>query len=282
MATVDDVLSALNDQISDAIEAAGVTNEGYVAPGWPNMTELTRQMEQVPAQYFVSIYPLPTERLTTRFLNEPQGYVSTTPATVTASIASNVLTFGGTVEAGLNIHTIVNGHDALYQTLANDALASIASGVAAAINALGVTGLSATAGGAQVTITGANAIACNVGGFAMVGTEVLRSERQFQISVWCPDAPTRSSIFNAIKLYLAQNVPFLAFPDTSQGRLKYVSSPWNDEMQQDTLYFLKAIYSVEWGEVALEKQMQIGAVQISTSTTLANGQSGPASTITEG
>jgi hypothetical protein len=109
----------------------------------------------------------------------------------------------------------------------------------------------------------------------------MRTDRHFQISVWCPDAPTRSALFNAIKVYLAQ-VYFLTFPDTSQGRLKYVSAPWNDDMQQDTLYFLKAIYSVEWGEVAQDTQTQITAVQITQQSTMANGEDAPSITVTEG
>lgn len=281
MATVDDVLDALNDQINDAIIAAGITNEGIIAPGWPNMPDLTKQMEQVPAQYFVSLYPLPTEKLTTRFLNEPWGYLSTVTPSITATISGNAITFSGAVTPGQNIAVVLDpgssGAAFTYQSVSNDTLASIATNVAALISAP----YSATASGATVTITGAKTIKCNVGGSAVVGYEVMRTERHFQISVWCPDAPTRSAIFNAIKVYLAQ-VYFLSFPDTSQGRIKYVSSPWNDDMQQDTLYFLKAIYSVEWGEVAQETQTQITAVQLSTTATYANGEDQPAVTVTEG
>lgn len=281
MATVDDVLSALNDQINDALIAAKITNQGIIAPGWPNMPDLTKQMEQVPAQYFVSLFPLPTERLTTRFLNEPEGYISTTPATVVASISGNIVTFSGTVTAGQNVTIVVDpgesGAVATYQTKTGDTLASIASSIAALVTAP----YSATASGDSVTVTGATTIVCNVGGSAVVGQEVMRTERHFQISVWCPDAPTRSLIFNAIKILLAQ-VYFLTFPDTSKGRLKYVSSPWNDDMQQDTLYFLKAVYCVEWGEVAQETRTQITATQISIQETLANGESTPSISVTEG
>lgn len=281
MATVDDVLDALNDQINDAIIAAGITNEGIIAPGWPNMPDLTKQMEQVPAQYFVSLYPLLTEKLTTRFLNEPWGYISKVTPSITATVSGNVITFSGTVTAGQNIGVVLDpgfsGEAAMYQTTASDTLSSIATNVAAAVKSP----YSATASGATVTITGASTIKCNVGGTATVGYEVMRSERHFQISVWCPDAPTRSVIFNAIKVYLAQ-VYFLTFPDTSQGRLKYVASPWNDDMQQDTLYFLKAVYSVEWGEVAQETQTQVTAVQLTTTTTYPNGEDQPAVTVTEG
>lgn len=276
MASVDDVLAALNDQINTALIAANVTNEGFIAPGWPNMTELTKQMEQVPAQYFVSIYPLPTERVTTRFLNEPWGYISTIDPTVTASISGNVVSFSGAVTPGQNVALILDpgtsGAVAHYQTKAGDTLADVALGVAAQV----VAPYTATPSGDTVAITSAATLRCNVGGSAVVGQEVLRTDRHFQISVWCPDAPTRSLIFNAIKRAFA-SVYFLTFPDTSSGRLKYVSSPWSDEMQQDTLYFLKAVYSVEWGEIAQDTQTQIVVTQVTTT-----GQNGPSITTTEG
>jgi hypothetical protein len=196
-------------------------------------------------------------------------------------VSGNAITFSGPVTAGQNVAVVLDpgssGAVATYKTTANDTLASIATNVAGLISAP----YSATASGDTVSITGATTIKCNVGGSAVVGQEVMRTERHFQISVWCPDAPTRSALFNAIKVYLAQ-VYFLTFPDTSQGRLKYVSAPWNDDMQQDTLYFLKAIYSVEWGEVAQDTQTQITAVQITQQSTMANGEDAPSITVTEG
>lgn len=284
MATVDDVLNALCDSVDSAFQAAGITNQGLIAPGYPNMPDLTKMMEQVPSQYYVGIVPLPTEKLTTRFFSNTY-LINAVEPTMTATVSGNQITFSGTVQAGVNATVVLNGgtpngpNPVTYQSVNGDTLSSVATGVAAKINTL--SGYSASAIGAVVTITGASSITCDIGGSATTGREAMRTERHFQISCWCPDPPTRSAMFRAIKLYFA-TVYFLQFPDTSKGRLKYVTAPWHDEMQRDTLYSAILVYSVDWGEIVTDTQTQITATQITTQATLANGETTPSITITEG
>lgn len=282
MASITDVMSALQTQVADALIAANITLNGTVIKGWPNMPALTKQMEIVPAQYCVSVYPLPAEKKTTRLF--PLWQVQTEPnVTLGSSLSGGVLTFSGTVATGFNVMVVLNagisGATALYQTSGTDTLASIATGVAAKINA--ITGFSAVASGDTVTISGAKSIICNIGGSGVLAREVRRTERQFQLSTWCPDGPTRAAIADAIDLFLA-TVYFLSFPDGSSGRLTYVRGPWNDEMQRDTLYFAHQIFAVEWGTMQTTVATQVAAVETTMQQTQANGQVAQTTTDTEG
>lgn len=282
MASISQVIAALQTAVSNALIAGGITNQGTVIGGWPNMPALTKQMEQVPPQYCVSVYPLDSEKLTTRFFPHWQ-YLTGLNVTLTASVSGNAITFGGTAASGFVVNVVVNaglqGQAVVYQTTSTDTLASIATSVASRLSAL--SGISAVASGDTVTVTGASSITCNVGGSATIAQEVRRTERQFQISTWCPDGPTRSAIVNAIDTYCA-TLYFLTLGDGTFGRLKYVRGPWNDEMQRDTLYFAHQIFSVEFATMQTETATQVGITQSSMQATLANGQSVPVVTDTEG
>lgn len=279
MASISDVMAALRSQISDALVAASIDNQGSIIAGWPNMAALTKQMEIVPAQYCVSVFPLNAEKRTTRLF--PKWQVQTAPnVTMGALLSGDVVTFNGTPAAGFNVMVVLDaglsGATALYQTSGADTLATIATGVAAKVNA--VPGFSAVASGDTVTISGATTIICNVGGSGVLAREVRRTERQFQLSTWCPDGPTRAAIVDAIDLFLA-TVYFLSFPDGSSGRLTYIRGPWNDEMQRDTLYFAHQIFAVEWGTMQTTTATQIAAIE---TTMQANGQVAQSTTDTEG
>lgn len=286
MASIDDVLSALNDAVSASIVSAGVTNQGIIAPGWPNMPDLTKQMEEVPAQYYVSLYPLPTERLTTRFFPKTWVLGSSQAPTLMGTLTESSVTFTGTPQAGVNVTAIVRGGSptqsqaVTYQTTGSDTLETISAALAAKIIGLDLSGVNAGASGPTMSVTGVVAFSCNIGGVLTVGQEVLRTLRHFQVSVWAPDAPLRNAIAAAIKLGFATTY-FLQFPDTSYGRLKYVSSPWSDDMQRDTLYNAKMIYSVEWAELQTQEAAQITAIEFSTQA-VSGGQTQPPYPITEG
>jgi hypothetical protein len=89
---------------------------------------------------------------------------SAKPNTLTASAAAPIVTFGGSNTPGtlvvlhLGVTGVAGSLNVFYATTNTDSLNSIANAVAARITALASPGLSASATGAQVTITGASLI----------------------------------------------------------------------------------------------------------------------------
>ncbi len=271
MASVDDALVALKAVVLNALAPLPFATTIDVAAGYPNMPALTKSLEQ--GNSFVGIFPLNTERLTTRFF--PVAYNITNPnPTLTATVSGQSITFAGTAAAGYNVLTTVNGGQMSgsqtvgYQTTGSDTVDSVATSVAANLTA---DGIPASASGAVVTLTGTySSLVCNVGTTAAIGQEVRRTERQFQVSTYTPGdaepSPTilstkRSAIVNAIDTYLATQY-FVQFPDTSWGRLKYVRGPWDDNMQRETMLIAHQIFSIEFATIAEYTAAQIAATEL--------------------
>ncbi len=261
MASVYDVLTGLTETINSSIVNAGITNKGYIRPGWPNMPELTKQMEQVPEQYYVSIYPLSDETNTTRFFpSNLTGIIGAVPTlSLTASVSSNVITFGGTPQGGVNIGVDFSP-GALYQTTSSDTLATIATNVAAALNL--ASGIAAAASGDTISVTGVTNFTVNLGLTALGGSEVLRTIRNFQISIWTPSSNLRETIAEPVRAGIALTY-FLQFPDKSYGRLLYKDTPWADVMERESIYFAHMIVSVEWGTFSSNTVAQIVLPRVS-------------------
>lgn len=244
------VLSTVATAVTNAINAAGITQRGQVGPGWPTATEMTSVLAQIDGEWLVSVYPLKGSRNVTR--NRPEYQVLQRPSvTVTASVSGNVLTFAGTPQAGLNIHVFPDAPkpDAVYLTTASDTLASIAVSVAGAISAQ--TGYIATPSGASVTVAGCRTLRCNIGGSQQVlaAREVGRIQQDVQVTAWAPDDQIRSLLHDAIISGVGQlGSMYFTLPDGSDFSMKFHTSSWSDESQSSySLYVSHLIYTCEYG-----------------------------------
>ena len=279
MASVDDVLLALKAAVTTAVTPLPNANKIKVGVGFPNIMPTTTDLEQ--GAGFIGIFPLKNERLTTRFF--PGNYTTIASAPLlAATVAGNTVTFSGSVAANYVVNVVVNSGQIVgsmavaYVTLATDTLDSVATAVAAALVSAGVP---ASASGASLTLTGTfSSIICNIGAQSQIAQEVRRTERHFQIMTVMPgNAATltsvstdRSAIVNAIDAYFALQY-FLLLADGSWGRLKYVSGPWEDDMQRETMLIAHQVFSVEFATVATATAAPVGAIDVQqTNTTIAS------------
>lgn len=265
----DAVLDGIVSAVNNAINAQGITQRGQVGKGWPVATEITPILAQSDNEWQVSVYPLPGSKNVTR--NRPEYAMIPKPnVTLTASVTNNLITFAGTPQAGLNIHAFCDAPlpDTWYVTNGQDTLASIAFGVAGSINAAGRPGLSATATGAVVTVTGCKTLRVTIGGSetAVIGREVGRIERVVQVSVWASNDAVRALVFGAIQSGVGMlDSRFFTLADGTDYGICYESDTWSDESQSSySLYVSHTLYRVEFGITQTVTATQVGSVIAST------------------
>ncbi|KVC81388.1 hypothetical protein WI75_08535 [Burkholderia ubonensis] len=165
------------------------------------------------------------------------------------TINGRTITVGGTVAAGVNTAVIVGTNAFTYQTVTNDTLSTIATALAALINAIYP---STTASGAVITLPNAGAPinAARVGGSAQQMIEVGRVEQVFQITVWANSPANRKAIASLIPPAIMQN-HFLTLADGTAARLILKSQHDDDVPQKELLYRRDIFATVEYVETAL-------------------------------
>lgn len=272
-------LNALSTAINNAYNNAGITVPNQVGIGWPNFEDLTKIIKANQAQ--ITLYcDKSGNRNTTRFF--PQQMVKT-PLNVllTADEYGNTVTFGGSIPTTgypYNIHTLVGQPlaDAYVQTAYGDTPDSVAAKVAAAITALDLPGISASAVDNVMTVDGTANLLCNVGGSATFAQEVLRIDRLVQVSVWAADPDIRDEIEDAIMSQVgtiissAQRLPM---GDGTTTWVRYASNMPSDERELDfSMYVSHIMYKMEYGMLATEQATQIGAFRV---TPVINGATIP-------
>lgn len=242
----------------------GTVAPGQCYPGWPLVPELVNELGQSPGQWQLTAYPSGRAKPTTRY--SPYDNPLFTPASIplSRSIAGAVITFGGSIgTAPLYVHTVVNGDgDAFVATTPSQSLPSLATAVAAAVNALGLDEVSAVASGNAVTLSGVHLFACNIVGSGTVSYEIARYERTIQLSVWASDPVTRLLIGGALETLGGTLNPYLTLPD---GSLMYVTAAGDDvdddSQSSGSLYIAHTFLSVEYGIMAVVPTSQLGAVE---------------------
>jgi hypothetical protein len=211
------------------------------------------------------VFPLKA-RSTTRF-SPHDGPIFVPPSTtLTAAIAGGVITFGGSVGTiPTHVHTIVNGQaDARVDCTTNQSLTSVATAVAAAVNALGLSGVSATASGPNVSLSGVFQFNCNVvGSGGTISYEVARIERSVQVTLWASEPVTRSLIADAIVTNVGTTLaPYLLLPDNSGLRCLNDGDSLDDNSQaESSVYIAHILLDVEYGINQISAVSQLGAVQ---------------------
>lgn len=273
MADLSDVMNALaavvaqqiypnGTSLPSAIMVNGRPVPARIYPGWPVPSLLDADLAA--GKINVSIYAPPgMERNTTRY---PRKWVVTeSPAkTVTAIVGGNgtTVTIGGTVSTPQNVGIICNGNGYPYRVLAGDTLDTIATALAALVNA----DTTATATGSVITIPAATALIARVGGVSTASKEVRRQNRLFQITFWCPAIPgaspsaARGAAVNLVDPILA-DMDFITLADGSAGRLLYVRTTMSDGDEKAGCYRRDLFYSVEYATTQTAEAPEIIMVE---------------------
>jgi hypothetical protein len=257
MADIADVENTLVTTITQAVYPNGTGNPSIINArcniyrGWPIPANLDADLAAGTVN--ISVYPMAVEQRTTRYPRTWQTLSTPTPA-LTLTISGTTITVGGTPSSPLNAAAIVNGSGFVYAVQPTDTLNSIATGLAALINAF----TPASSAGAVITVAAAKEIQTAVGGIGSVIRETKRQKRSFQISFWCPNPTLRDAIVPPVDQALA-DIDWLTLPDGSSGRLLYERTIVSDRVERAGLYRRDLIYSVEYGTTETQSTAQIVA-----------------------
>ena len=296
MAAPDDVLDAIVDAITTALNSqvssiwtqtrpnpAGLTPI-RVYKGWPTPEELDTDIENTitnisvfwPGQGNVTttfttttvVASEPTVSLTANLSSaQLQGGNATTAASAT-------ITFSGSVTSGTITMFILNGTPTSvngstlnpnaaaisYVPAANETLAQVATGVAAAINANSTanTQVTASASGAVVTITASsvgtagNAITVNfqIGGTGNLIQSFRQQRETFQIHIWAPSDDDRKFFANLVDMTFAQ-AEFLEMATQDAGRILYKTMIQSDAESRHGIFRRVLVYTVDYPSTVL-------------------------------
>lgn len=245
---------------SQPVAIAGISN-ARVNVGWPVPdqldTDLANKVGTTPAPICnVSVWPLPAERNTTRYLQVSTPVVMNTP-TLTLTAAGQTVTVAGTIPPANNPHNaviFVNGLPYVYAVQPTDSLTSIATALATLI-AVKVPGTSSAGPVITLpTIARLGPVRIGVTGTSVV--EVARQEKQFQVSIWADSPANRTAIGKLLDPAL-QAMTFISLPDFTGGRIRSVGSREFDSMQKQAIYRRDLIFTVEFATTQLQVGTQI-------------------------
>lgn len=260
MADLNDVSAALVALVAQAVypngtgqaSAAGVP--ARIFAGWPDPQALDADLVAGTCQ--VSVFPTASERNTSRFPKDWQTLSTNTP-TLTAVIAGQTVTIGGTVPGAqnpTNISVLANGQPYVYAVQVSDTLTSIATALASLI-AAGIAGTTNT--GPVITLPAAARLtAARLGVSATQIRELRRQVRAFQVSIWADTPDHRTAIATVVDLAFAK-ISFLTLSDTFAARVLYTGSPINDGLQKERLYRRDLMYTVEYATTETNAATQV-------------------------
>ena len=217
-----------------------------VASGEPLASDLDA-IAATTTRALVSIFEAPSYwRNTTRYFEEWQTSVQPTHTlTATVDTTGTIVTIGGTVSTTQNIALIVGFGGAakpyVYQVKATDTLNSIASALAALVNA----DTPASASGAAITISAAHKLIARVGGVGTVVKEEMRQTTRIFVNFWCPNPTIRDAVSKPVKNALCET-HFLLLADGFAARLITCGDLLNDESEKPGLYRRLVMYDIEY------------------------------------
>jgi hypothetical protein len=278
---LEQVLDAHIVAIQSALAANNVQPPGRVERAWPSETYLTGIVQpiagNVPNAPVVALTPVGNGTPKTRWKSTRVGTVTpVAPATITATLDVDTVTFSGTIAEGINIALFVGAppQAIVYQTIEGDTLASLPSTLAENVNAAGIVGVTAIAAADAVIVTGPN-LACNVGATGTILRENGRFDQRVQVTVYAADGATRGAILGAIQANIGTTDPatrWIRLPDGTTTFTRLASTPmWRDEsiagsmLKRGDLFFM-----IEYGVVAVDTISQVVAMGVTLHESLAN------------
>jgi len=255
MADVADIENVLVSTLAQTIYPTGSGNPSIVSAtckiyrGWPLPKGLDADLTA--GIINVSVFPQANEQKTTRYPRMWQELPVTTPA-LTLTASGNTVTVGGTPSSPLNAAVLVNGAAFVYPVQPTDTLTSIATALAALVNA----NTPATSIGPVITIPAAKQLAARIGAMGALVREIKRQKRGFQMTFWCPTPALRDAIVPPCDAVLA-DIEYLTLPDGTGGRIIYERTAISDRVENEGLYRRDLFYSVEYATTDTQAAAQI-------------------------
>lgn len=279
---LDSVLNAIRREVTNAINAAGIPQQGQVIKGWPTAPQLVEILAQPTSEWQVSIYPLPS-RPGTRWIDDDLG--TTAPIVyLLGSVSGNTLTLTGAgvpaidTTTDVNIHAFIKGVNADVFAIGSpgDDPSATAIDVANAVNALSLPGITATPTANTVVLSGAVWQSVNIGGTGTRSTEATRLKRMVQVTVWSTgdatspqgvDSTLRFAILDAILTNLGtRRKHFIRADDGTQVYISSHGDTADDDSQSSYSLYASFIYfDIEYSLASVTPATQIG-VAIPTTT----------------
>jgi hypothetical protein len=176
----------------------GFSGNCWIYPNWPKPEVIDAKVPlgATPSigDIVVAVWELPDAVVTTRFPVLDEGGTAA-PVTLGWTISGKTATVTGTVSTPQNIGLVVDGAAYLYGVLPADTLSTIATAVAALVNA----SEPAAGVGPVITMPNAKAISGRVGVFAGTMREVARQKQTFQVQYWAPTEALRKAVSGLVK-----------------------------------------------------------------------------------
>lgn len=272
MADVADVSSVLVGIISGLLYPNGTSLPPIVTPnvrvyvGWPVPEQLDADLRNVVGAVptpicHVSVYPLATEKNTTRYAQQWQTAIINIP-TLNLLASGQTVTVGGTIPMPNNPHNavvFVNNVPYVYAVQAADSLRTIATALATLI------GQGATSAGAVITLpAGVRLGAVRIGVTGTSVLEIARQQKLFQITVWADSPHNRTAIAKVIDPAL-KSLTFINLPDYTAGRIRYATNRESDNAEKQNVYRRDLMFNVEYATTLLETNTTITQEQLNIS-----------------
>lgn len=182
------------------------------------------------------------------------GPVQTLTATVNAT--QTAVTIGGAVSIPQIVALLVAASGAakpyLYQVLAGDTPSTIATALAALVNA----DTPAGATGPAITIAAAHSIVARIGAQGTVYREIRRQIERFYIDIWAPTPALRTSIGKVLTPAFSR-AKFLLLPDLTAGRLIACGERDSDNTEKTGIYRRTLIFDVNYPTIETRAASQI-------------------------
>ena len=279
MADLSDVENAIVAVIGVSLYPSGgsgpnpITSDTVnIAAGWPLAAQLETDVGNNVVN--ISVFPLPgSGRNTTRY---PRGDEIVTPPahTLTATVAGNQITIGGTVSTPQNVIVLCGTRYVFPYSVPSAApLNSIAAAVAALI-AAAFPGTSAS--GAVITIAGNPGIVrARIAGAAATWIEQRRQQLTFDVSIWAATPTQRANLAKVVDVALAQ-LDWLTLADQSAARIRCEMQTDIDDAQKVTIYRRCFRFTVEYPTVLTGTAYETGAIGVTP--TIDDGPSAPSYT----
>ena len=239
---------------------AGVTVG--VERGWPTANDLDTELGA--GQAIISIFPPPgLERNTTRYPRQ-ESRIAKPVHTLTATVAGNTITIGGTVAIPQNVIALCGNRFLFpYSVQQGDTLDTIAANLAALIAAQFP---GTDAAGSVITVAGNPGILqARIASTAQVATEQSLQEKTYWITCWCPTPAMRDILAPAIDVALKQYDFIVVGTEQSRARIRYARSNTSDEGQKVQIYRRDLVYTVEFGTFTIASAPETGAVGVTSS-----------------
>jgi LysM repeat protein len=243
---------------------SGIAATVTVGVGWPppNALDTIAASLATAPQALVSVFaPEGFYRDATRYGAEWDILTPAAP-TLTATVNSigTQITISGTVSVPQLISAVLGAGFAprtyVYTVQPGDTLSTIASGLAALINA----DTSASAAGAVVTIPAASGLVARIGAQGTVYRETSRQVERIYLDIWAPSPDLRTAIGKALTLPFSK-ARFIRFADLSTGWVTPCAARDLDNAEKAGIYRRNLAFDIEYPTIETRPAMQIVTVE---------------------